>query len=96
MEKKNDVIFLWSCFISCLEHFLRSQDRVFPEILKPSRNMCSDSRIRSDPSLRIRLSLHGILLRETTVTETEKTWRIEIKQRSLYVRRMTNTATKTQ
>ena len=27
----------------------------------------------------------GILLRETTVTETEKTWRIEIEQRSLYV-----------
>ena len=26
-----------------------------------------------------------ILLRETTVTETEKTWRIEIEQRSLYV-----------
>ena len=26
------------------------------------------------------------LLRETTVTETEKTWRIEIEQRSLYVR----------
>ena len=26
-----------------------------------------------------------ILLRETTVTETEKTWRIDIEQRSLYV-----------
>ena len=26
-----------------------------------------------------------ILLRETTVTETEKTWRIEIEQRSWYV-----------
>ena len=26
-----------------------------------------------------------ILLRETTVTETEKTWRIEIEQRSLCV-----------
>ena len=25
------------------------------------------------------------LLRETTVTENEKTWRIEIEQRSLYV-----------
>ena len=28
-----------------------------------------------------------IWLRETTVTETEKTWRIEIEQRSLYVLR---------
>ena len=26
-----------------------------------------------------------ILLRETTVTETQKTWRFEIEQRSLYV-----------
>ena len=26
-----------------------------------------------------------ILLTETTVTDTEKTWRIEIEQRSLYV-----------
>ena len=29
-----------------------------------------------------------ILLRETTVTDTEKTWRIEIEQRSLYVWRV--------
>ena len=99
MDEKKKKKKKWCYLLMVLFYnFLRSQDRVFPEIrnraLKPYRNMCRDSRIRSDASLRIRLSLHGILLRETTVTDTEKTWRIEIKQRSLYVRGMTNTATK--
>ena len=43
--------------------------------------------VKTNENLTAHLFVPGqrILLRETTVTETGKTWRIEIEQRSLYV-----------
>ena len=49
--------------------------------------MRRDQIAKTNENLTAHLFVPGqrILLRETTVTEIEKTWRIEIEQRSLYV-----------